>query len=191
MIFGTPDRPLTLNSYLPERSEFKKIVRNGDTFFFKDRKSLDDDIFILNLISNPYLSKSDIVIGSYLHHRLTVDFDDELIFWTSEVEQQEYKYGDDYGDFWTYSNGRDSYHEVPFPNLLAELSNINVKITKEVMITSLKTLHQYHYITMTTKQGKVKDLEVLSLRSEYRHIRLYDGMRFKPIYKFWITPKKS
>jgi hypothetical protein len=190
MIFGTADRPLTLNYNLPERSEFKKIVKNGDTFFFKDRKSLEDDTFILNLISNPHLTKSEVLIGSYLHHRLTIDFDNELIFWTSETEQQEYKYGGEDGCFWAHYNGEEFHYETPFPNLLKELSDIKVNITKEVMITALKTLHKYHYITMTTKQGKVKDPEVLSLRSEYRHIRLYDGMRFKPMHKFWLDPTK-
>lgn len=193
MTIRTKGKQLLLNYFLPERTEFKEIVKNGDTFLFKDKTALDDDIFILNLISNPYLTKSEIVIGSYLHYKLTVDFDSDygMIFWTAETKQPPNKDGGDDDCIWIYYNGKWSDQRTPFPNLLKELSDINVNITKEVMITSLKKLHMYHYITMTTKQGRVKDPGVLSLRSEYRHIRLYDGMRFKAIYRCWLDPTKT
>ena len=191
---GTYEKPLVLNYQLRQkpRELFNLLVnqnKGGDYVLFKDEPTGDviDDFFHLNLVSNPFLSSSDIAIGTALHYLLTKassNMDGEL-FWTATPKTFS---TDTYEDnqFWAKYEGLDFSYNLPFKSLKNELLNLNIAFTSESIIKSLRRLHGCHYITITTKHGRGVDGDDPSFRSEYRHIRIYDGMINRKLSGTWM-----
>lgn len=191
---GTYEEPLVLNYQMRKkpRELFNFLVKQnkgGEFVLFKDEPKGDviDDFFHLNLVSNPFLSSSDIAIGTALYYLLTKlssNLDGEL-FWTATPKPFS---TDNYEDnqFWVQYEGLTFFYDLPFKSLKQELSNLNIDLTSESIIKSLRRLHGCHYITITTKHGRGIDGDDSRFRSEYRHIRLYDGMIKRKLSGTWM-----
>lgn len=167
-----------------------KQNKGGEFVLFKDEPigGVIDDFFHLNLVSNPFLSSSDIAIGTALHYLLTKsssNIDGEL-FWTAIPKTFS---TDTYEDnqFWVQYEGMGFSYDLPFKSLKTELSNLNIDLTSESIIKSLRKLHGCHYITITTKHGRGVEGDDPSFRSEFRHIRIYDGMINRKLSGTWLT----
>ena len=107
------------------------------------------------------------------------------VFWTSDSEQPS-ELGED-GEFWIEYEGLPSPQPSPLRNLKLELEKLNVFVKNETLITSLRKLHGLHYITITTKHGKGIDGDDPSVRSEIRHISIYEGMKTRKIFRVWLN----
>ena len=202
---GSLENPIHLKSHLPERDRIKELIPNrGDEHFkFKDCKCSHDDEFVFNLIYNPKLSKNDIGLGICLLQILsdpTRDFvaQEGTVFWTVEGEMTPDKYGqplvdeegyedpESEGCVWVEYNGLQSNCDYPYIHLLKELKDRHLTMTTESMMSSLKKLHEFNYLTVTDLSSD-NLREGAQQRSSIRHIRLYTGMMEKQIYKLFTT----
>lgn len=189
---GTFKFPLVLNYQMQKsvRKSFKEATnpnKGEEGVLFKDeiRGNYGDDMFYLNLVSNPLLTRLDISIAvgiKYLIENNEAVYFGE-VFWTSDSEQTS-ELGED-GEFWTEYEGQPNSQPSPLRNLKLELEKLNVFVKNETLITSLRKLHGLHYITITTKHGKGGEGDDPSVRSEIRHISIYEGMKTRKIFRVW------
>lgn len=191
---GTLEFPLVLNYQMQKsvRKPFKEATnpnKGEGGVLFKDeiRGDYGDDMYYLNLVSNPSLTRLDISIAIGIKY--LIESNEEVyfgeVFWTSDSEQPS-ELGED-GEFWIEYEGLPSPQPSPLRNLKLELEKLNVFVKNETLITSLRKLHGLHYITITTKHGKGIDGDDPSVRSEIRHISIYEGMKTRKIFRVWLN----
>jgi hypothetical protein len=189
---GTYELPLILNFPMPisTRDSFKRATipyKGVDGVLFKDEPKAEfmEDLYYLNLVSNHILSKFDISIAIGLKYLIETNEDSACgeVFWTSDSEQP-LEIGEE-GEFWFEYDGFKNTQPLPFRSLRNELETLNIYVKNETLITSLRKLHGLHYITVTTKHGRGVDGDDPKVRSEIRHINIYEGMINRKIFRVW------
>ncbi len=193
-LIGTYENPLELQRVSPLRELFKRVITDNkggeDGYLFKDghKNTFGPDYFLINLASNPVLTKSDILIGAYLHLRLFVKANnqDGLLYWSAPASEQSGFFFGDSESFWVKDrNGAIWSYRKPVINLHDDLIQYKIKLTHETVIKSLRKLHGCHFITMTTKHGLTVKPEDPKIRSEIRHISIYEEMVMQPVFRHW------
>jgi hypothetical protein len=165
----------------------------------KSLKTKDEnDIFILNVISNFHLTRDEILVALYLYTQLSVL---PALFVTLKPKAKfkpEKHFGD--GDRIQIGKPTSTYHdEIDLDscrNLISELKNITKSMTSPRLVHILGNLHGFGYITITeisvhnTFEGyKVKNQD--KIRSKLRHIRLSENMQKKDITAKWRKLKRD
>ncbi|GAA6203875.1 hypothetical protein [Thalassotalea sp. SU-HH00458] len=190
---GTYRTPLKLNYQMKKdtRELFKSTVtpyKGSDGVRFKDevKANIWEDVFYLNLVSNRILTKIDIAIAVGIKFLIETNESNSFgeVFWTAESEQSLYNIGED-GSFWVDYRGYSYAQPTPLRNLKFELENLNIFVKNETLIKSLRKLHGLHYITITTKHGNKAEGGDPKVRSEIRHISIYEGMENRKIFRVW------
>lgn len=192
---GTYQNPLALNYQMQKntRTLFKsatKPFKGADGITFKDevKSGFMDDTFYLNLVSNHLLTRTDIAIAIGVKYLVETNEENSFgeVFWTAESEQSLYEVGED-GDFWVKYRDFSYSQPTPLRNLKSELEKLNIFVKNETLIKSLRKLHGLHYITITTKHGKEVNGDDPKVRSEIRHISIYEGMVNRKLYRSWLS----
>lgn len=189
---GAFNNPLDLQLLSPMRELFKRVITefkggvNGYQIKDVHKSTYSLDFFLMNLATNPILTKSDMLIGAYLHLRIWEKGGSSsgLMFWTSSKNQNEFYFGDS-TEFWVTHRGNKFKYNKPIINLYEDLIKYKIYLKPETVIKSLRKLHGCYFISMTTKHGNSKLSDDPTIRSELRHISIYSGMVVHPIYLHW------
>lgn len=193
-LIGTYENPLELQCLSPMRELFRRVITEhkgmDEEYLFKDgyKATFGNDYYLMNLASNPVLTKSDILIGAYLHLRIFLKANNQngVLFWTGEKSIQSHHFFGESGEFWVKDIKSNMWsYRKPIINLYEDLTKHKIYITPETVIKSLRKLHGCYFITMTTKHGRTESPDDPNIRSEIRHIWVYPEMVYQPVYKHW------
>lgn len=199
---GTQRNHLKLTLDKVSRPLLQEFIEK-ENFDFRNEPSTGDNLFLLNIVGNEFLSKMAIRVAIFLHEyfqsKEEVEVDDESdddfylthgeMFMTCMPESKlslEIEAGDDYDELCFYVNykGLSIGYDLPFPNLVTLLSEGGLETSSSNLNKALVELHSFHYITLTPAPPSERQLnDKKRVRQPWRHIRLYRGMCDKSFYQ--------
>jgi hypothetical protein len=220
-IDGSYENPLRLAQDTLLRPLAEKHLK-GSYKDFKNMKADGWDYLQINIAGNPHLSKG----ANRVILALLWIFEQDWASYNNSVRKserqtfQEYlveglmfevatpeskhttryfsRYGFDSETFHTINNGAKVQYDINFPNLIETLEKNGVTIALPNLLSALKELHQFHYITISpepSKHDKITTTQVKKqTRRPWKHIRFYSGMIEKPFFSKVIdkpTRKRS
>ena len=154
-------------------------------------------IYFMNLISNPNINEKTLRLGCWLYADNQAEFGDVIYDLTDANEKLRLKgIGDE--DFIYAGNPKTEkfeHFEKPFTNLIKTLAKIHLKFTKQELIESLITLHEFYYLTATdicyenSYLGTVetgKSTKKISQQSQLVHVHITTAMTNKSIAGKWL-----
>lgn len=208
---GSLSNPIKLVNESIVRDLLVKYARHTarGIFDFNSLPDQDYDCFIMNVLTNPYLTFQEAKLAIYFHQHVpnegtiyTTSFSNLFIpaytygaLFKDKEESREgiligtedsikgyIEYSDDYGEY------------VRLPDITEMLC---MKLTSQKLLGLLKRLHDFGYITITDinekntycKSKKNTEKKDKKSRARLRHIRLCRGMCNKNLSERWL-PKK-
>jgi len=212
-----PIKPVNENCHRPLLTKYSTIpvqatrkFSTGDKHAIKSAlHTLKEDYlksaFVLNAMSNPYLKKDELRLLLYFYTQL---FNSSGLFSTisqfkESGERVKFDYSANYGREGWLEAGKEG--TMRYENFLLEEETIYVldrmqdfqcNFTSSTIVTSIKRLHDFGYITVTeinlanTYEGR-KVHNRTGTRARLRHIRLSEELQKKDISNRWIKPTKS
>lgn len=215
---GTSENPLKLAQDKSPRPLAEKYLKGSYTDF-KNMKADGWDYLQINIAGNPYLSKGAtrvILALLWIFEQEWMTFNDSaaksvrqtfqqflvegLMFEVAIPESKHSKryfekYGFDDGVFYTINNGTKAQYNNDFSNLIDLLEQNGITMALPNLLKALKELHQFHYITVSSKPPPIQEEKPLKrvkakTRTPWKHIRFYSGMIEKPFFSKVIDKPK-
>lgn len=190
-----PIKPVPENTLRPLLKKYSITPVNERTELHKLKDDYIRKVFLLNVISNPHLSKDESRLAIYLLQKLYATSELFLTIESSEEFDAEMNYGED-GSLYVGRLNSKRHEEFILDrmiiNLLDELRALKIKFTSAKLIAALKRLHDFGYITITeinlanTYEGHKIHNRGKS-RARLRHIRLSEEMQKKNLTNRWLN----
>lgn len=215
MRIGTENNPIRLVNESIKRDLLIKHCRNtfSGGFDFHSLPDFGEDVYLRNVIYNPFLSGQEIKLAIYFF--IELELESGKVFSTT-VDSYDFvpvnTYGELFFDIETdgmragIAFGREDSlkSQVVFantdgyyPSLAIAASSMGIKVTSHRLLALLRRLHDFGYITVTDITSRnTYDYENLASdtndsRARLRHIRLCKGMQKKDLTNRWLPRKKN
>lgn len=166
----------------------------GDSYYAKE-----DNIFILNIITNQNLSPDAMRLGCFLS--IQDNMFEDLAFDLSPIGK---KFKDkniadgetvDYLYIVSHSSHKPDYIDLPCRNILKLLYDSGIIMCRDDLIRAIIELHEFYYITATDicfensldEYRKNKTRKKISIDSNLVHIHLTTAMKSVPLTNKWLS----
>lgn len=215
MRIGTKNNPIRLVNESIERPLLVQCCRNTSSggFDFHDLQDFGEDVYLRNVISNPFLTGQEIKLAIYFFVEL--EGESGKVFststdlfgflpantygeWFFDKETEDWRSGIAFGFEDTLRSKIIFTNEHGYyPSLVIAASSMGIKVTSHRLIALIRRLHDFGYITVTditlrnTYEYTHSPKDSEESRARLRHIRLCKGMQRKDLSSRWYNRKKK